>query len=69
MAERRRDPVIVKSPHPQIFGNRNSIVSCIADLEGSPDRDYSIFRNDSLYHTALRFDEAFELDESVTDLI
>ena len=41
---------------------RNSIVSCIADLEGSPDRDYSIFCIDSLYHTALRnlrFDEAF----------
>ena len=47
----------------------NSIVSCIADLEGNPDRDYSIFRIDSLYHTALRFDKAFELDESFTDLI
>ena len=55
----------------QEFSNllRNSIVSCIADLEGSPDRDYSIFRIDSLYHTALRFDEAFELGESVIDLI
>ena len=35
---------------------KNSIVNCIADLEGDPDRDYIIFRIDSLYHTALRFD-------------
>ena len=48
---------------------RSTIVSCIADLEGSPDRDYSNYRIDSLYHTALRFAETFELDESVISLI
>jgi hypothetical protein len=44
---------------------RNSIVSCIADLEGNPDRDYSIFRIDSLYHTALRFDHRIRQSVSV----
>ena len=42
---------------------------CIADLEDSPDRDYSNYRMDSLYRTTLRFAETFELDESVISLI
>ena len=36
---------------------RDTIVSYIADLEGSPDRDYSNYRIDSLYQTTLRFAE------------
>ena len=48
---------------------RNSITSCIAELDGSPDRDYSTFRIDCLYHTTLRFAEFFELDDSVIQLI
>ena len=48
---------------------RDTIVSCIADLEGSPDRDYSNYRIDLLYQTTLRFAETFELDESVISLI
>ena len=48
---------------------RDTIVSCIADLEGSPDPDYSNYRIDSLYQTTLRFADTFELDESVISLI
>ena len=51
---------------------RNSITSCIAELDGSPDRDHSTFRIDclyGLYHTTLRFAEFFELDDSVIQLI
>ena len=48
---------------------RNSITSYIAELDGSPDRDYSTFRIDCLYHTTLRFTEFFELDDSVIQLI
>jgi hypothetical protein len=48
---------------------RSCILGCIVDLEGSPDRDFSSFRIDSLYHTTLRFAEVFELDESVIQLI
>ena len=48
---------------------RNSITSCIAELDGSPDRDHSTFRFDCLYHTTLRFAEFFELDDSVIQLI
>ena len=49
--------------------SRDTIVNCIADLEGSPDRDYSNYCIDSLYHTTLRFAETFELDESLISLI
>ena len=48
---------------------RNSITSCIAELDGIPDRDHSTFRIDCLYHTTLRFAEFFELDDSVIQLI
>lgn len=48
---------------------RSSILGCIVDLEGSPDRDCCNFRIDSLYHTTLRFAEVFELEESVIQLI
>ncbi len=48
---------------------RNTITSCIAEFDGSPDRDYSVFRIDCLYHTTVRFAESFELDYSVIQLI
>ena len=48
---------------------RSSILGCIVDLEGSPDRDFCVFRIDSLYHTTLRFAEVFDLEESVLQLI
>ena len=48
---------------------RSSILGCIVDLEGSPDRDFCVFRIDSLYHTTLQFAEVFELEESVIQLI
>ena len=48
---------------------RSSILGCIVDLEGSPDRDFCAFRIDSLYHTTLRFAEVFELEESIIQLI
>ena len=48
---------------------RSSILGCIVDLEGSPDRDFCVFRIDSLYHTMLQFAEVFELEESVIQLI
>ena len=48
---------------------RTSILNCINDLDGNPDRDFSSFRVDSLYHTVLRFVELFEVDETVIDLI
>ena len=47
----------------------SSILGCIVELEGSPDRDLCAFRIDSLYHTTLRFAEAFELEESIIQLI
>ena len=44
---------------------RNSITSCIAKLNGSPDRDYSVFVSIvTLYHTTVRFAEYFVLDDS-----
>ncbi|XP_046845641.1 uncharacterized protein LOC124439460 [Xenia sp. Carnegie-2017] len=43
--------------------------NCIADLEGSPNRDFCVFRIDSLYHTTLRFAELLELEEAVLQLI
>ena len=55
--------------HQEFLNLQNTIVSCIADLEGSPDHDYSNYRIDLLYHTALIFAETFELDESVISLI
>ena len=48
---------------------RNSITSCIAELDGSPDRDYSTFRIDCLYHPTLQLANFFELDDSVIQLI
>ena len=51
---------------------RNSITSCIAELDGSPDRDHCTFRIDclyGLYHTTLRFAEFLELDDSFIQLI
>ena len=48
---------------------RSSVLGCIVDLEGSPDRDFCVFRIDSFYHTTLQFAEVFELEESVIQLI
>ena len=48
---------------------RNSITSCIAELDGSSDRDHSTFRIDCLYHNTMRFAEFFGLDDSVIQLI
>lgn len=49
---------------------RSCLNSCISELEGrSVDRDYNNFRLDLLYNTTLRYAEAFELDESVVQLI
>ena len=61
-----------KRPSSRVFkssSSRDTIVNCIADLEGSPERDYSNCCIDLLYHTTLRFAETFELDESVISLI
>ena len=49
---------------------RSCVVNCISELEGvDPDRDFNFFRLDTLYQTALQFADAFELEESVIQLI
>ena len=44
-------------------------MNCIADLEGSPDQDYSNYHIDLLHHTTLRLSETFASDDSVISLI
>ena len=47
----------------------SSILGCIVELEGRPDRDFCSFCIDSLYHATLQFAEVFELEESIIQLI
>ena len=49
---------------------RSCIVNCISELESrDPDQDYNYFHLDILHQITLRYEELFELDESLVQLI